>query len=319
MAGVLHLRVTSPSGRTTEVVDLLDGCAGVANVGVIRGASVRPQGDLVLADVARESAERIIGGLRELGIDTAGTIAMEVVDASVSTAADRAEAAAPGEAADAVIWEEVLARTEDDAALSKTFVWFLSIATVLAAIAIVLDSAILVVGAMVVGPEFGPLAGIAVGLVHRRLRLIRRSLVTIAVGIATAIVVTTLAGLLAAGAGWIDDAVLVRPRPLTGFIWTPDRWSFVVAFIAGIAGVLSLTSAKSGALVGVFISVTTVPATGNFALALAFLERDEMKGSAAQLGINVGAIVLAGTLTLLVQKHGVNRVRRLIVVRRPPP
>ena len=49
-------------------------------------------------------------------------------------------------------------------------------------------------------------------------------------------------------------------------IYTPDKWSFIVALIAATAGVLSLTSRKSGALTGVFISVTTVPAAGNIAL-----------------------------------------------------
>ena len=40
----------------------------------------------------------------------------------------------------------------------------------------------------------------------------------------------------------------------------PDTFSFLVAFIAGIAGMLSLSTAKSGALIGVLISVTTIPA-----------------------------------------------------------
>lgn len=315
MAPVLHLRVTSPSRLTSDVVALLDGCVGVANLAVIPGASVRPAGDLVYADVARESVEEIIRALRDLDIDRQGTVALETVDTAVSTAAERAEKAAPGEGADAVIWEEVVARVDEDSALSKTFVWFLTLATTLAAIAVVLDSAILVVGAMVVSPEFGPLAGIAVGLVHRRFGLIRRSLLTLAVGIAVAITVTTLAGLLAGAAGWIDQETLVRPRPLTGFIWTPDRWSFIVAFVAGIAGILSLTAAKSGALVGVFISVTTVPAIGNFALALAFGNTREMAGSTVQLAVNMSAIVLSGSLTLLLQR-GVSRSVQQVVRRR---
>ncbi|MEQ7005118.1 DUF389 domain-containing protein [Actinopolymorpha sp. B17G11] len=314
---MLHLRVTSPPALTTEVVGLLDSCAGVASLSVVPAASLRPEGDLIAADLARESVEEVLQALRGIGIDVSGAIALEPIDTIVSVAADRAERAAPGEGADAVIWEEVVERTESDAALSKTFVWFLSIAATLAAIAVILDSAILVVGAMVVGPEFGPLAGIAVGIVHRRFALIRTSLVTLVVGLVTAVLVTASACLIAAWFGWIDSSVLAQPRPFTGFIWTPDRWSFVVAFIAGTAGILSLTSAKSGALVGVFISVTTVPAVGNFALALAFADGAEMAGSASQLAINMSAIVLAGVLTLLVQKHGGRRVRRLVAARRP--
>ena len=71
-------------------------------------------------------------------------------------------------------------------------------------------------------------------------------------------------------------------RPETDFIYSPDRWSFVVAVIAAAAGVLSLTSAKVGGLSGVFISVTTVPASGNVALGLAFGAWDEVVGSAGR-------------------------------------
>ncbi|GAA2756785.1 DUF389 domain-containing protein [Actinopolymorpha rutila] len=302
MSGVLHLRVTSPSERTEKVVALLEECVGVANLAVVPGASIRPPGDLVYADIARESVEGVLGALRDLGLDVDGTIAMEVVDTAISDAAERAERAAPGEGADAVIWEEVVRRTSDDAALSWTFLSFLFLATALAAIAVVLDSSILVIGAMVVGPEFVALAAIAVGIVHQRVGLLRRGLFTLGVGFAAAIAGTTVLCLLARAAGWITIAQIDRPRPLTGFIWTPDKWSFVVAFIAGIAGVLSLTASKSGTLVGVFISVTTVPAAGNFAAALALGDLAELAGSAAQLGINMAAIVLAGVATLTLQK-----------------
>jgi len=89
---------------------------------------------------------------------------------------------------------------------------------------------------------------------------------------------------------------------MTGFIWHPDRWSFIVALVAGAAGVLATTTAKSAAMVGVFISVTTVPAAGNLALALATWAPDEVRGSASQLVVNIAGMVLAGTMTLWVQR-----------------
>ena len=71
-------------------------------------------------------------------------------------------------------------------------------------------------------------------------------------------------------------------RPGTDFIYSPDKWSFIVAVIAAAAGALSLTSAKVGGLSGVFISVTTVPAAGNVALGIAFGVQAEIWGSTAQ-------------------------------------
>jgi uncharacterized membrane protein len=76
----------------------------------------------------------------------------------------------------------------------------------------------------------------------------------------------------------------------------------VVGFLAGVAGMLSLTSAKAGTLVGVLISVTTVPAAANVAVAAAYGVLNEAAGSALQLVINIAAIVAAGVLTLTVQR-----------------
>jgi uncharacterized hydrophobic protein (TIGR00271 family) len=91
-------------------------------------------------------------------------------------------------------------------------------------------------------------------------------------------------------------------RPQTGFVYAPDAFSFIVAVLAGAAGTLSLTSAKSGALVGVAISVTTVPAAANAAVALSYGDTEQTWGSTEQLLLNLLGIVLAGTVTLLLQK-----------------
>ena len=63
------------------------------------------------------------------------------------------------------------------------------------------------------------------------------------------------------------------------------------------------TSAKSAALVGVFISVTTIPAAGNLALALVFGRFHDAAGSAFQLVINLTGIVTAAYLVLLARGH----------------
>ena len=103
--------------------------------------------------------------------------------------------------------------------------------------------------------------------------------------------------------GLFSSVKLDAERPNTNFIYRPDAFSFVVAVLAGAAGTLSLTSAKSGALVGVAISVTTVPAAANAAVAFAYDEYQQAWGSTEQLLLNLLGIVLAGTLTLLVQKY----------------
>ena len=130
--------------------------------------------------------------LRGLGLDSNGSISIDAVDSMISTDATRAALAAAGSPADAVIWEEVEARTSESADLSFSFLAFMVLATLIAAVGILTDSQILIIGAMVVGPEFGPLAGLCVALVQRRTELALRSATALAVGFPTAIVLTFL-------------------------------------------------------------------------------------------------------------------------------
>ena len=82
--------------------------------------------------------------------------------------------------------------------------------------------------------------------------------------------------------------------------------------LAGVAGTLSLTAGRTAVLVGVFISVTTVPAAGNLALALALADPSELRGSAAQLVINLAGMIAAGTLVLVLQRWIWARWGRLV-------
>ncbi|GAA2487367.1 DUF389 domain-containing protein [Streptomyces thermolineatus] len=299
---MLHLRLIVPSARTEEVCVLLEERAGTAHLAVLPGAARTPPGDVVMCDVAREAADELLDDLRGLGLDEHGSISVDSVDLSLSRQAERAKDEAPGEGADAVVWESLVEETNEESTLTATFLAFLTVATMLAACGVVLDSAILIVGAMVVGPEFGPVAGVCVALVRRRADLAWRSVLALLVGFPVAMLLTTLFSWLMGGLDLFTDARVHADRPNTSFIWDPDPFSFVVALLAGVAGMLSLTSSKSGALVGVAISVTTVPAAANAAVALTFGDHRQMWGSSLQLAVNLAGIVIAGTLTLLVQR-----------------
>jgi uncharacterized hydrophobic protein (TIGR00271 family) len=142
-----------------------------------------------------------------------------------------------------------------------------------------------------------------VAIVELRGDLVRRSLVALAVGFSAGVVAAYGLMVLVRATGLDPDGFALEDLRLTGFISQPDVFSFLVAYIAGTAGVLSLTSAKSGALIGVLISVTTIPAAANIGVAAAYTDWDEMGGAAAQLGLNLFAIVLAGVATLYVQRR----------------
>ena len=117
--------------------------------------------------------------------------------------------------------------------------------------------------------------------------------------------VATLSALSASVAfrltGLAPDGYAIDERVLTSFIARPDGLGAVVAVLAGVVGMLALTEGRAGALVGVLVSVTTIPAVGNVGLAAAYGAWGEVGGAATQLAVNVVGLVAAGVVTLALQ------------------
>jgi len=323
---VLHLRVIVPPHLSRAVVEAVEDDVACSNLVVLPGAARRPAGDLVLVDVAREGAEEVLRRLRELDVPRHGSIAIEDVDLTLSESAEEAERAAPGYGSDALVSEDLAARTREESTLSVSYLVFFAVASVLAGLAVLTDSAVLVIGAMIVGPEYGALAGVCAAVVLRRPRQLRRSAAALAAGFAVGVVATAVSTWVLTGLGLVDAEMLTRDRPQTGFIYNPDALSLVVALLAGVAGMLALTSAKSGAVVGVLVSVTTIPAAANAAVAASYAATaatradrlallDQAWTSVEQLLLNLVGILVAGVATLWVQhrlwRRAASRGRRV--------
>lgn len=305
---VLHLRIAVPASLSQAVLDVLRADDAVSAIAVFAGASLRPEGDVIEADLAREAANDIIEDLRNLGVPEQGAIHVQPVRTWMSRAGLEAQDLAPGSPADTVVWAEVTQQAYDEAELNWSYTSFMTLATLLAGVAIIIDSPILVIGAMVLGPEFTPVAALGVALVRRRSNLFFQATRTLVGGFLVAMAITTVVTLMGRSLGWVELSDITGPRPGTSFIYSPDRWSFVVAVIAAAAGVLSLTSSRVGGLSGVFISVTTIPAAANVATGLAFGAKEEIIGSSLQLVVNLTGMAIAGWIILAFQQTVWRRV-----------
>lgn len=305
---MLHLQLRVPPGLTAKVVEVLTRDDTVTNVAVFENGYSKPPGALVLADVAREGANPVIAALREMNLQHDGSIMLSEPSTILSDAVVEAEVAAPGEPDDGVVWDIVENRVRSESKLTWAYCSFLTLATLIAGTGRLLDQPILIVGAMVVGPEFSPVAAICVALARPRPSLLPRALRTLVLGFLIALAIAAPLWFLGTLLGLVspEDAA---SGELTKFIISPDIWSFVIALLAGVAGVLSLTTSKSGPLVGVFISVTTVPAVGTIALCIGAGVWSEVNDAALQLGVNILGMLVSGTLALLVQRLVWSRVQ----------
>ena len=169
-------------------------------------------------------------------------------------------------------------------------------------------SQILVVAAMVVGPEYGAITSVARAGTHRDGSTVARGLVALLFGFATAIAACIALGAIIRAAGVTPHTFELGIRPVSSLINTPNVFSVIVAVLAGIVGILSLTESRASTLIGVFISVTTIPAAADIGLSISYASWSEAWGSFLQLLLNVSILIVVGMIMLLVQKRIWDRV-----------
>lgn len=304
---MLHVRVASPSGQTAQIVSLLADSPGVVNLVVLPGAAREPAGDAVQFDLSVASANPVLRQLRALRPHDAGPIAIEAVDAAIGAGElDRphhqARRGRTFQNETAPIWDLVESKVAADAVYAPSWYTLLALAGVIGAVGILTNSTILIVGAMVVGPEYSAIIAVAMGIERHDRAAVGRGLRALLVGFVIAIVVTFVFSLFIRLIGEVPEAYRDGLRPVSDLINSPDMFSVIIAVAAGIIGVVSLTEARAGALIGVFISVTTIPAAADIGLSVAFQSWRAARGSTFQLLLNVVLLILVGAAALRIQR-----------------
>jgi uncharacterized hydrophobic protein (TIGR00271 family) len=307
---VIHLRVVSPPDVTPTLVPVLDNEPAVMNLTVLPGAVRNPDGDAVHFDVLHGAANEVIGRLRDLGLERRGSIVLENVDTAMSAYADRVTARRGRFQQFTPVWAEIEARIALDGTFPPSWFALLIIAGLIGAIGILTNSQILIVGAMVVGPEYGAIISLAFGVTRRDSAPVLRSAAALVAGFSLAVVAAFVLSLVIRGAGLEPRAYALGIRPVSDLINTPNWFSFIVAALAGVVGVVSLTESRSSTLIGVFISVTTIPAASDIGVSLAFGSGSEAWGSALQLLLNVTVLATVAIAGLPVQRALWRRVAR---------
>lgn len=305
---MFHVRVIAPPAEAGRALRLFEAAPEATNVVHQPGYGRQPPGDLVAADIGRDAASMLLADLEELGIPRDGAVTVIPIEVALSrdVAAMRARAERAGTGS--VVWEEVAARSSEWSEIDGEYLVFMALAAIIAVVGLVTESVVLIIGAMILGPDFGPLAGVCVAIAERHRATLRRSVGALAAGFGLAVVTAWLFTELALALGLVPDE---RTAAFLGnFVSSPNRWSMVVALAAGVAGMLSLTTVKSGALVGVLVSITTIPALANMGLAAAYRDWDDVLGSVLLLAVNVASIVVAGVATLVVERALYRRRRR---------
>lgn len=178
------------------------------------------------------------------------------------------------------VWNSVWGQAKFD----QTFVVFVLLSTVVAALGMLTNSVAVVVGAMVIAPLLGPNLAFSVGVALGDSTLISRALVTNLAGIAVALGLSVLIGVLWPGELTSEELV---SRAKVDFV------GMAVALASGAAAALSLVTGVSSALVGVMVAVALLPPTSAIGIFLGSGNWPQAGGAAMLLAVNIVSVNLA--------------------------
>lgn len=202
--------------------------------------------------------------------------------------------------------EEILHVTDSSSAFSLDYLVLILVAATIACLGLILNSAAVIIGAMLVAPLMQPLVAIASGLVAAEFRIVRHGLRTLVIGILAALAVALLIGWLNSGHPPTPE-MLNRGRPSL-----PDIF---VALASGVIAAYGMARKNiSSALAGVAVAAALVPPWCTFGLALMSGMPDLARSSALLFLVNIISIVLSATLVF--GWFGLRRNQRSLFVTR---
>ncbi|MGP5074827.1 TIGR00341 family protein [Psychrobacter celer] len=182
-----------------------------------------------------------------------------------------------------VDYPEVRVKIEANALPSRMYFIMNILSAIIASYGLVTNSAAVVIGAMLVAMMLGPITGVALAIIDHRMPLLRKSLITVLLGITLVLIVGFIVG-------WLH-----KDQPLTAEILSrtqPTSMDLMIALAGGTAGAYAMVSPHlSVAVVGVAVATALVPPLAASGILFA---NGEM-----QLGF--GALLLAVTNIIAIQ------------------
>lgn len=186
--------------------------------------------------------------------------------------------------------EEILNSVWQQGEISRNYLLFVFLSAVVASFGMIADSVAVVIGAMVIAPLLGPVLAFSVAVALGEEELMFRSAVATAAGVALAVVLGLLIGLL-----WpIEaDSPEMLARAEIGFD------GIAIALASGAAAALSLVTGLSSALVGVMVAVALLPPAAAIGIFLGAGEPRNALGAVLLLSVNVVCVNLAAQAVML--------------------
>lgn len=172
------------------------------------------------------------------------------------------------------------------------------ISALVAVAGLLVDSAALVVGAMVIAPQVGSALTASVGATFGDWRMLKSGLRAQVLSLSLAVVGAALFGIALQLSGFVSPTVAVETIAQVGQRTAPGMLTLAIGVAAGIAGALGIATALPVSIVGVMIAAALVPAAAATGIGIAWGEPSVAAGATVLLVANLVSVNAAGFATL---------------------
>lgn len=299
------IEVTVPPSSTPWLVEELEGLEHVIGVILLRGASVKPPGDVVVVHALNRGVDDVLKCAASAG--ERGSIS--VVTSQVASIIDPHHQDAVDRDVDEAIWEEAETGLRHQGRVTPNFLALMALGGAIATAGLIAESvpqAIAFVAASIIAPGFEPIAKVPLGLVLRRWNVVRRGLLAAGVGYAVLVLAAALMFLALRVGGVVSiDEFVANPEVLR--IAHPTLAETLVSACAAVAGVVMVLAYRESVIAGPLIALVLIPAAALIGAALAAGQPALAGEGLERLALDAALIVGLGALVVWIKQVTVHR------------
>jgi hypothetical protein len=303
------IEIPAPMDATDGLLAELERLDGVITLNVLRGASVKPPGDVITVHALNRAVDAVLAATdtaRRNGsvISVSTSELRSILDVESSREIDDDNDEAP--------WEEMERGLRHHGRLNMNYLGLMGLGGVIAVAGLVSPAtpqALALASAGIIAPAFEPAAKLTLGLLRRRAYVIRRALIATVGGYSIMVLSGAVSYLLLQWLGAVDRGSLVSSEAVKTVV-DPTAADWVLSGGGAIAGLLIISAFRDTMIPGPLIALALVPATALIGAALAAGEFVMAAEALRRLAVDMMLVIVLGGAIVVGKQHLVHGNRR---------
>ena len=268
---------------------------------VFSEADSRRDGNLAYIPVPTGAVDRVLEELYDAGLDeNTYTVVTDADRATVPNADELVDRYVEGPKGDrGASHMEIRERADDLKPDRATYIAFAIASAIVAVGGLLLDSAIVIVGAMVIAPFAGSTLSASVGAVISDREMVVNSAISQILGLIVGFVGAVAMSIFLQRTGFMPPMLAITQVSQVSAFATPNLLTLIIAISAGFAGALALATDLPVSIAGVAVAAAIIPAVATAGIGTVWGLPIVVLGAIVLLLMNIVFINLSAYVTLI--------------------